>query len=503
MKSKLKVLAVASVIFFTLTAQAQSVKGPEREIAFTVQPQGNKNGYEVKITLKYRFQLCVDKITLDGYRTKHEPQAYWYNGKRYTYLDLDELNRKNNTALKFAPADQHLCPNLDFTADIYAYREQAKGGGLNVGEPQLYAKGEWFWVNLSSWGSCLGDYGGKYKGYENEMSAARKNRIGDLFLKNIKPKDSPSRDYEIENALGGKTQRPLETFKDVKQVTENLKSEAKSAAAERANAQKQSKNGKSQSVDDLLNSTGRAEKQQDLDALLGSTGYSKQEQTNRNLTQADATAANITSFSDRTHLAEAQKLYQKALADEPNNSHAANQLKRVEWILKNYGVEINGVTWAISNVGKPGEFVENDSEVVYYHRETAQMACPEGWRLPTKSDFEKLVASGSREKKTEKISGREFANGKLFLPLVGYGNNRHNQENGFYNTTKGDYFYAPPTNNINGVYWGSDCKFVIFGFSAIGSVATADKPYRIDIGQGTLSEDNRGWECVRCVLDSK
>lgn len=498
MKSNLKIVAVASVIFFTLTAQAQSVKGPEREIAFTVQPQGNKNGYEVKITLKYRFQLCVDKITLDGYRTKHEPQAYWYNNKRYTYLDLDELNRKNNTALKFAPADQHLCPNLDFTADIYAYREQVKGGGLNVGEPQLYAKGEWFWVNLSSWGSCLGDYGGKYQGYENEMSAARKNRIGDLFLKNIKPKDSPSRDYAIENALGGKAQRPLETFKDVKQVTENLKNEAKSAVAERANAQKQSKNGKSQSVDDLLNSTGRAEKQQDLDALLGSTGYSKQEQTNRNLTQADATAANISSFSDRTRLVEAQKLYQKALADEPNNSHAANQLKRVEWILKNYGVEINGVTWAISNVGKPKEFVANPQEKgEYYTWQEAINACPEGWRLATEAELENLVKSTNGEW-TEK--GYEYADGKLFLPAAGYAGTHGKVGAGW----RGCYWSSSKGT------WGDDSYHYLF-FSNNHNIVLSNWGFTNRAKEENKNNDEteifstiggNGFS-VRCVLDNK
>jgi uncharacterized protein (TIGR02145 family) len=435
-----KFLATAIVFvfgctLFAQTAQAQTAKGPEREITFTVQPHSGKNGYEVKITFKYRFQLCVDKISLYGYRTKHEPQAYWYNGKRYNVLDLRQLNSKNNTDVQFAPADQHLYPNLDFSADIYAYRQQGKGT-VTLGEPEFYAKGSWFWVNFTAnWGGCLGDYGGKYEGYETEMSAARKNRIGDLLLKNIKAKDSPSRDYAIENALGGKTQRPLETFKDVKQVTETLKSEAKSAAAERENANKQTKNGKNQSVDDLLNSTGRAEKQQDLDALLGSTGYAKQEVSSRNLAQADAAAANVTSFADRTHLAEAQKLYQKALADQPDNTHVANQLQRVEWILKN-----GGVIWAEKNVGanSPEDYGN------YYTWEEACKVCPEGWRLPTNEEIMELVETGSEWTTVNGVGGRKFSNKAIFLPAAGY-RNHHLTGAKLYVGADGYYWSSSPT----------------------------------------------------------
>jgi uncharacterized protein (TIGR02145 family) len=139
--------------------------------------------------------------------------------------------------------------------------------------------------------------------------------------------------------------------------------------------------------------------------------------------------------------------------------------------------------------------VENPEEVYYYNYETAQKACPKGWRLPTGDDFEKLVASGSRQMKTNKISGREFANGKLFLPLVGYG--RSDQDIGFYYANKDDYFNAEnPTENINGVYHGIGYNMVIFGFGAIGWVATEDKPYGIRSGSW-------GWACVRCVLDEK
>ncbi|GHV55735.1 hypothetical protein FACS1894182_00660 [Bacteroidia bacterium] len=229
--------------------------------------------------------MCAGDVTLDCKRTAHKPLAYWFGSKRYTEAEL-----KGGCKFKTDKSDLYL--NLDFTADV-----------INAFTDRKVGSGKWFWVNLSDWGGCLGDYGtGGFKyptaGVSGNVKDYIKGMIPNILLKNIKPKDSPSRDYNIENALSGKAQRPLETFKDVKQVTENLKSEAKSATAERANAQKQSKNGKSQSVDDLLNSTGHAKKQQDLDALLGSTGYSKQEQTNRNIEQADAAAANITSFSD-------------------------------------------------------------------------------------------------------------------------------------------------------------------------------------------------------------
>jgi len=48
-------------------------------------------------------------------------------------------------------------------------------------------------VNLQNWGGCLGDYGNGGTGLKD------KNLVPALYLKNIRPKDSPQIDYNIEN----------------------------------------------------------------------------------------------------------------------------------------------------------------------------------------------------------------------------------------------------------------------------------------------------------------
>jgi uncharacterized protein (TIGR02145 family) len=283
----LNFLAVAAVLFgctmFANTAQAQTAKGPARNTIFTVKPSAGKNGYEVEITFKYRFQMC-DGITLDGFRSKHTPLAYWYEGKRYTEAEL-----KNGC--KFKTAYDDLYPNLDIAADVFN-----DFSGKRVGA------GKWTWINLKDWGGCYGDHGaGGFKyptsGVSGNVNDYLKGMIGFLVLKNIKPKDEPNRDYDIEKCISGK--------------------------------------------------------------------------------------------------------------DEPKEE------KKAEMDC----VEINGVCWATKNVGKPKEFVANPEDAGgYYTWEEAKTVCPDGWRLPTKAEFESLISSGSRVNN----GMTEFANGKLKLPMAGW-----------------------------------------------------------------------------------
>ena len=92
-------------------------------------------------------------------------------------------------------------------------------------------------------------------------------------------------------------------------------------------------------------------------------------------------------------------------------------------------VTINGVTWATRNIGIPGNFVHKPEDYgALYESDTAQEACPSGWRLPTKQEFEKLVVSGYRWYKLNNVEGALFGSydgqgepAFLFLPYGGAG----------------------------------------------------------------------------------
>jgi uncharacterized protein (TIGR02145 family) len=91
--------------------------------------------------------------------------------------------------------------------------------------------------------------------------------------------------------------------------------------------------------------------------------------------------------------------------------------------LEKYSVTVNGVTWAISNVGtdKPSEYG------ALFTWETAQNSCPSGWRVPSEQDFEDLknASKGGVWGTLDGIQGMWFSgNGQadatgVFLPAAG------------------------------------------------------------------------------------
>jgi len=83
---------------------------------------------------------------------------------------------------------------------------------------------------------------------------------------------------------------------------------------------------------------------------------------------------------------------------------------------------INGVKWATRNVGTTaGTFADKPEDYGgLYTWEEAKTACPKGWRLPTERELQSLVGAGSNWTTQNGVSGREFGNGKLFLPAAGY-----------------------------------------------------------------------------------
>ncbi len=87
------------------------------------------------------------------------------------------------------------------------------------------------------------------------------------------------------------------------------------------------------------------------------------------------------------------------------------------------GVIINGVKWATRNVDETGKFVSSPEECGnYYELWEALKACPVGWRLPTKNEFEILVNFSSVWESINNVSGRNFKTEltTLFLPAASF-----------------------------------------------------------------------------------
>ncbi len=87
------------------------------------------------------------------------------------------------------------------------------------------------------------------------------------------------------------------------------------------------------------------------------------------------------------------------------------------------GVTINGVTWATRNVGVRGKFMDNASSYgLFYTFENLAEACPVGWRVPTREEFETLVQSESEWVVVNGVAGRQYGSGvgTLFMPAAGF-----------------------------------------------------------------------------------
>ena len=112
------------------------------------------------------------------------------------------------------------------------------------------------------------------------------------------------------------------------------------------------------------------------------------------------------------------------------------------------GVVINGVRWATRNIGAPGTFASSPCDPGMFYQwnrkvgypstdeyvtgcdssiptgtnwEKANDPCPADWRVPTKSELDGLVSSGSSWTNTP-VNGRIFGSGAntIFLPAAGW-----------------------------------------------------------------------------------
>jgi uncharacterized protein (TIGR02145 family) len=168
-------------------------------------------------------------------------------------------------------------------------------------------------------------------------------------------------------------------------------------------------------------------------------------------------------------------------------------------------VLINGVKWATRNVDVPGVFTANPEDTGMFYQwncnigwsaadpminssgktswksstdsigtvwETANSVCPEGYRVPTYAEIQRLLASDNKWTNLNGVNGRSFGNGSnsIFLPAAGY---RYDY-NGTLNLAGSSGSYWSSSQNSNNhpccLYFGSSgagshCDYRIYGQS--------------------------------------
>jgi uncharacterized protein (TIGR02145 family) len=134
--------------------------------------------------------------------------------------------------------------------------------------------------------------------------------------------------------------------------------------------------------------------------------------------------AGVTKLSTQTYRDMMPKLANELATKLPQTVNATvtvNSTPIQEIISSGKGIEIDGLIWAVGNVGSGG-FVRPNQYGFYLTYEQAKNACPQGWRLPTKVEFETLI----RRRKTKNNDfdikgGHDFGIGErtIFLPYTG------------------------------------------------------------------------------------
>jgi uncharacterized protein (TIGR02145 family) len=112
-----------------------------------------------------------------------------------------------------------------------------------------------------------------------------------------------------------------------------------------------------------------------------------------------------------------------AAAPAPDSAAGSSSTAAATISASDEGVKINGITWATRNVGVKGTFMDNPSDNgLYYNFEEAQTVCPEGWRIPTKQEFDVLAQAADSWPALDGKSGCLFRSGDnaIFIPAAGY-----------------------------------------------------------------------------------
>ena len=134
------------------------------------------------------------------------------------------------------------------------------------------------------------------------------------------------------------------------------------------------------------------------------------------------------------------------------------------------GVTIGGITWATRNVASFNTFASGaETFGGYYTWEQALNACPPGWRLPTREEFNQLNNAGSVWTTKSDVYGRLFgtAPNQIFLPAAG---RRHTSGSIGAIGAWGHYWSSTPSGTPNSMHlWiTSSGSSVSFGDRATG-----------------------------------
>ena len=170
----------------------------------------------------------------------------------------------------------------------------------------------------------------------------------------------------------------------------------------------------------------------------------------------------------------------RATANDPHGVSAIKVVTVIPGI--EYGVNINGVVWSTRNVDAVGLFAafpESSGMFYQWNRKVAWPATgsvvgwnttldpvvsdwasttdpsPDGWRVPTKAEIEKLLDNTKVENQlaiVNGVTGRLFVDktttNSLFLPATGF----RRYEDGVLDETWGIYYWSSEANGHNGYY---------------------------------------------------
>ena len=202
-------------------------------------------------------------------------------------------------------------------------------------------------------------------------------------------------------------------------------------------------------------------------AMLAYQWYSNT--TNSNTSGTEIGGATTASYDIPTNLAAGTYYYfcevRATGAASVRSSVATVTVAVPDYSVFDEGVVIGGVTWATRNVGAFGKFVAKPEDAGMFYQwnrskawpatgsvtgwdatastattwEAANDPCPPGWQVPTKSQFDVLIAAGSVWGPYNGVAGRKFGSGTnvIFLPAAGeriYSNGGLNRvgTNGYY-----------------------------------------------------------------------
>jgi uncharacterized protein (TIGR02145 family) len=140
------------------------------------------------------------------------------------------------------------------------------------------------------------------------------------------------------------------------------------------------------------------------------------------------------------------------------------------------GVLINGVRWALSNVGSKGMFVANPQDSGnYYTFDQAQAICPTGWRTPTIDELQSLVAAGSEWTTLNGVEGRRFGSDTnfIFLPAAGFRKKSDGYTSVSYQSSIGYYWSLNPNDDWMSLFLYFDGTNVPSTYAYLNSNALA------------------------------